>query len=177
MNRRTLIATSLCLLLVVPAAAAELPTAMPESVGLGRLDRITSFFQDESSRKRLPGAVVMIARNGRVAYDEAFGVRDPMTGASMQKDSIFRIYSMTKPFTAVAVLMLMEEGKIRLSDAASKYLPALKSPRVLVESVDAAGRRNLHARARRPRDHHPRSSERIPPASSTTVAATRRSSR
>ena len=67
--------------------------------------------------------------------------RDPATGAPMQKDSIFRMYSMTKPVTGVAVLMLLEEGKVRLSDPISKYLPALKSPKVAIETVDAQGRR------------------------------------
>jgi CubicO group peptidase (beta-lactamase class C family) len=142
MERRLLITVGLCLFLTLPAAAADFPTAAPETVGLGRLDRITQFFRNDIASGRLPGAVVMIARNGRIAYDEAFGLRDPKTGAPMQKDSIFRIYSMTKPITAVAVLMLMEEGKIRLSDPASKYLPALKNPKVLEEHVDPAGRRS-----------------------------------
>jgi CubicO group peptidase (beta-lactamase class C family) len=142
MERRLLIMAGLCLFLTPPAVAADVPTAAPESVGLGRLERITQFFHDEIAGKRLPGAVVMIARNGRIAYDETFGLRDPKTNAPMQKDSIFRIYSMTKPVTAVAVLMLMEEGKIRLSDPASKYLTALKNPKVLEEHVDAAGRRS-----------------------------------
>ena len=142
MERRLLITVGLCLFLTLPATAADLATVAPESVGLGRLDRITQFFHDAIASKRLPGAVVMIARNGRIAYNEAFGLRDPKTGAPMQKDSIFRMYSMTKPVTAVAVLMLMEEGKIRLSDAASRYLPALKNPKVLEEHVDAAGRRS-----------------------------------
>src|SRR6202012_1894065 len=95
----------------------------------------------DTEAKRIPGAVVMIARNGKVVYQEAFGVRDPATGAPMQKDTIFRMYSMTKPITGVAVLMLMEEGKIRLTDPISKYLPALKNPKVLTERVDAEGRR------------------------------------
>ena len=96
---------------------------------MGRLDRISGFFKADTDAKRIPGAVVMIARNGKVVYQEAFGVRDPATGAPMQKDTIFRMYSMTKPVTGVAVLMLMEEGKIRLTDPVSKYLPALKTRR------------------------------------------------
>ena len=108
---------------------------------MSRLDRITTFFKADTESKRLPGAVVMIARHGKVVYHEAFGARDPATGAPMQKDSIFRMYSMTKPVTGVAVLMLMEEGKLRLSDPVSKYLPALKSPKVMVETVDGQGRR------------------------------------
>jgi CubicO group peptidase (beta-lactamase class C family) len=125
----------------IVAFAADLPTAPPSDVGVGRLDRITAFFKADTDAKRIPGAVVMIARDGKIVYHEAFGVRDPATGAPMQKDSIFRMYSMTKPITGVAVLMLMEEGKIRLTDPISKYLPALKNPKVTVETVDAQGRR------------------------------------
>src|SRR6202012_348895 len=95
----------------------------------------------DTEAKRIPGAVVMIARNGKVVYHEAFGVQDPATGAPMQKDSIFRMYSMTKPITGVAVLMLMEDGKLSLSDPISEYLPALKNPKVMVETVDAQGHR------------------------------------
>jgi hypothetical protein len=76
MKRRLLIAAGLCLCLTLPAAAADLPTATPESVGLGRLDRITQLLRHDIASGRLPGAVVMIARNGRIAYDEAFGLRD-----------------------------------------------------------------------------------------------------
>ena len=122
-----------------PAAAVDLPTAQPFEVGLARLDRMATWLRAEAEAKRLPGSGVMIARNGKVAYHEAFGVRDPATGAPMQKDSIFRMYSMTKPVTAVAILMLMEEGKLRLADPVSRFLPALKAPKVITETVDAQG--------------------------------------
>jgi CubicO group peptidase (beta-lactamase class C family) len=125
--------------LVGVAGAVELPTAKPAEVGLGHLDRLGAYFRAEAEAKRLPGAVVMIARNGKVAYHEAFGVRDPATGAPMQKDSIFRMYSMTKPVTAVAILMLMEEGRLRLADPVSRFLPALKAPKVITETIDAQG--------------------------------------
>jgi CubicO group peptidase (beta-lactamase class C family) len=121
--------------------AADLPTAAPGDVWIGRLDRVSQFFKAETAAKRVPGAVVMIARDGKVVYQEAFGVRDPASAAPMQKDSIFRMYSMTKPITGVAVLMLMEEGKIRLTDPVSKYLPALKNMKVATETTDAQGRR------------------------------------
>ncbi len=127
--------------LALRVEAAELPVAAPAEVGMGRMERIDSFFRAEVAARRLPGAVVMIAREGRVVYHEAFGTRDPAIGVPMAKDSIFRIYSMTKPVTAVAVLMLMEEGKLRLGDPASRFLPALRSPKVLVETVDAQGQR------------------------------------
>ena len=110
-------------------------------MGVGRLERLSGLFKADTDAKRLPGAVIMIARNGKVVYHEAFGVRDPASGAPMQRDSIFRMYSMTKPVTGVAVLMLLEDGKIRLSDPVSKYLPALKNPKVMVETIDAQGRR------------------------------------
>jgi CubicO group peptidase (beta-lactamase class C family) len=139
--KSALIVASACLFLGSAALAGELPTASPSEVGMSRLERLTQFFKADTDAKRLPGAVVMIARHGKVVYYEAFGVRDPATGAPMQKDSIFRIYSMTKPITGVAVLMLMEDGKLRLSDPISEYLPALKNPKVMVETVDAQGRR------------------------------------
>ncbi len=140
--RRTLLLATAAWLLAAPAGfAADLPTAAPSEVGIGRLDRITQLFKADTDAKRLPGAVVMIARNGRVVYHEAFGARDPASGAPMRGDSIFRMYSMTKPVTGVAVLMLMEEGKLRLSDPISRYLPALKNPKVMTETVDAQGRR------------------------------------
>ncbi|MCX7384368.1 MAG: serine hydrolase [Alphaproteobacteria bacterium] len=129
---------ALCLI-ANPVFAVDAPTAAPAEVGLGHLDRIANWLRGEAEAKRLPGAVVMIARNGKVAYHEAFGVRDPATGAPMQKDSIFRMYSMTKPVTAVAILMLMEEGKLRLADPVSRFLPALKNPKVITETVDAMG--------------------------------------
>jgi len=151
MRKRALLGTCAWLLLAMPiltapvlttpAWSAELPAAAPADVGIGRLDRITGFFKADTASKHLPGAVVMIARNGKVVYHEAFGQRDPANGAPMQKDSIFRMYSMTKPVTGVAVLMLMEEGKLRLTDPVSKYLPALKAMKVATETVDAQGRR------------------------------------
>jgi CubicO group peptidase (beta-lactamase class C family) len=139
--KRLLLALASVLCLAAAAVAAELPTAEPAGQGIIRLDRISAYFTAEAAKKRIPGAVVMIARNGRVVYDQAFGLRDPATGAPMRTDSIFRIYSMTKPITGVAVLMLMQDGKISLSDPVSKYLPALKSMTVAVESADAQGRR------------------------------------
>ncbi len=139
--RRILLAATTCLVLASAAFAADLPAAAPSEVGMSRLDRITQLFKADTDAKRLPGAVVMVARRGKVIYHEAFGVRDPASGTPMQKDSIFRMYSMTKPVTGVAVLMLLEEGKLRLSDPVSKYLPALKSPKVMVEAVDTQGRR------------------------------------
>ena len=136
--RRLAAVAALCLF-SLGVHGAELPVALPAEVGIGRLDRIDAFFRAEVAAKRLPGAVVMLARDGQVVYHEAFGLRDPASGAPMTKDSIFRIYSMTKPITAVAVLILMEEGKLRLGDPAARFLPALRNPKVLVETKDSQG--------------------------------------
>ncbi len=119
-------------------AAAQLPTANPERVGLSpeRLDRITAYFANEIAEKRLPGAVILVASKGRIAYFESFGTVDPATGAPMTKDSIFRLWSLTKPFVAVATMSLVEEGGLSLSDPVSKYLPEFAKLEVSVEKRD-----------------------------------------
>ena len=110
------------------AFAQPLPTAAPESVGLSseKLARLTEVIKSKIAEGRYPGAVALVARKGKIAYFEALGVRDTATGAPMTKDAIFRLYSMTKPFTSVAIMMLVEEGKILLGDPVSKFLPKLK---------------------------------------------------
>src|SRR5689334_8996529 len=120
------------------AMAGELPTAAPEEAGLSpqRLQRMSSFFKEESDKLNLPGAVVLLARNGKVGYFEAFGKRDVERQLPMEKDSLFRIYSMTKPITTTAVMMLWEEGRFRLTDPISRYIPAFKEQKVLVERVE-----------------------------------------
>ena len=129
------------LVLVTPAAwAADLTVARPEQVGLSseRLARITELLRADVEKGRLPGAVALVARKGRIAYFEAVGFRDKATGAPLRKDDIFRIYSMTKPFTSVAILMLRDDGKLELGDPVSKYLPQLGKLQVGVEKKDAA---------------------------------------
>jgi CubicO group peptidase (beta-lactamase class C family) len=91
---------------------------------------LVDVLQTEVDRQRLPGAVVLIARRGKLALFESLGVLDPGTGVSMTRDAIFRIYSMTKPVVSVAVMMLMEQGKLLLSDPVAKYLPEYSGQRV-----------------------------------------------
>jgi CubicO group peptidase (beta-lactamase class C family) len=112
-----------------------LPFAAPEEIGLSstRLARLGSVMRGEVERGRVPGAVVLIARRGRLALFESFGLRDPAAGAPMSNDAIFRIYSMTKPITSVAAMMLWEEGRFLLSDPIGKYLPELSDLQVAVE--------------------------------------------
>ena len=107
--------------------SSPLPSATPEDVGLSTpgLNRLGRVMQGEVERGRVPGAVALIARRGQLAYFESFGQRDPAAGAPMAKDSIFRIYSMTKPIVSVAAMMLWEEGRFLLSDPVGKYLPEL----------------------------------------------------
>jgi CubicO group peptidase (beta-lactamase class C family) len=132
MKTRSMLALLLILAIAGPAAAAELPTARPEQVGLSseRLDRITQTLRADVEAGRIPGAVVLVARKGRVAYLQAVGFRDKATGAPMTADAMFRIASMTKPMVTVAALQLYEEGRLLLSDPVSKYIPAFKGQTV-----------------------------------------------
>ena len=136
MKRRSIV-LALILALLAPglALAADLPTAKPEQVGLSseRLARITQVLRADVERGRIPGAVVVVARKGRVAYVQAVGFRDKTEGTPMTPDAIFRIASMTKPIVTVAALSLYEEGRLLLADPVSKYIPALKTQTVGVE--------------------------------------------
>jgi len=128
------------LFLAVAAWAQGLPTAKPEEVGLSseRLQRVTQALRSEIEAGKIPGAVALVARKGRVVYFESFGVRDKASGDPMPKDAIFRLYSMTKPFTSVAAMMLMEEGKFLLTDPVSKFLPQLAKREVNTQQLDGA---------------------------------------
>lgn len=101
-----------------------LADALPQDMGFcpQRIERLCAVLQDEVQRKRLPGAVAFVARQGRVVLNQAFGYQDPATGNPMRTDSIFRIYSMTKPIVSVAAMMLVEQGKLLLGDPVSRYL-------------------------------------------------------
>jgi CubicO group peptidase (beta-lactamase class C family) len=123
------------------ALAQGLPKAsQPEALGFSseRLQRLTGAFQADVDKGAIPGAVVLIARNGKVAYLEAFGFQDREKQVPMKPDAIFRLASMTKPFTSVAAMMLVEEGKIELLDPVSVYLPEFKDLQVGVERINAA---------------------------------------
>jgi CubicO group peptidase (beta-lactamase class C family) len=111
---------------------APLPVCQPEDVGLSSaaLGRLSNAFQDRVASGHLPGAVALVARHGKVGWFEAFGKQDPVSGVPMRTDSIFRIYSMTKPIVSVGVMMLWEEGRLLLSDPIEKYLPPFASPKV-----------------------------------------------
>lgn len=118
-----------------------LPRADAQSVGLSpeRLARIGAALKSEIEKGRLPGAVVAIARRGKLAYYESFGALDPATKAPMPIDAIFSIASMTKPIVSVGIMMLHEEGKLSIADPIGKYLPAMANMQVADVKTDAAG--------------------------------------
>jgi CubicO group peptidase (beta-lactamase class C family) len=120
--------------------AQNLPTTKAEDVGLSseRLARIGNWMQGEVNAKRVPGAIVMVVRQGKVAYYEQVGQQDTLTQRPMARDSLFRIYSMTKPMVSVATMMMVEEGKITLETPISRYIPAFANSKVGVEKVNAA---------------------------------------
>ena len=128
-------------LLVAATASAEvLPVVKPEEAGFSadRLARLARTLKSEIEQKRMPGAAVLVARRGRIGYFETFGKLDPAGNAPMPKDAIFRVYSMTKPWTSVATMMLVEEGRIVLTDPVAKFLPQLAKLQVAVEKTDSA---------------------------------------
>ena len=139
-----------CAVLVLPLSAAT-PTARPEEVGLApeRLKRVTELVQRHIDAKSFSGAVTLIARNGRIGHFEAQGLMDIESKKPMQKDAMFRIMSMTKPVVGVSILMLIEEGKVRLTDPVSKWIPELKDMQVAVPQPALAGGRGGPRRRRR----------------------------
>ena len=118
-------------LLANPVTAADIQAVAPESVGLSstRLERVSNLIRATVDEKKIAGAVVLIARRGKIAYFEPFGKAD--SDKPMQKDTMFRIASMSKPLVTVAVLQLYEEGRLLLSDPVAKYIPEFARPKVL----------------------------------------------
>jgi len=132
-------------LLSVVANAQPLQSVKPEDVGISsaKAALLKQELNDRVSKGELPGAVVMVVRNQKIAMYEAIGFRDRLDQSPMQKDSIFRIASMTKPIISAAVLQLMEQGKISLEDPVSKYLPEFANVKVGVEKTNDKGQKEL----------------------------------
>lgn len=138
--RNLLYTIGLLLWLCQSLAAQPLSVVEPEEVGLSsdRLEHLTRVVQQNVEEDRLAGSVVLLAREGNVAYLKAAGMQDREAGLPMKENTIFRMASMTKPITSVAVMMLYEEGRFRLSDPVSKYIPAFEDVRVLADSANGA---------------------------------------
>lgn len=136
---RLLAAVLLCVALPSPAAT-PLPQTPPETQGVSsaRLQRLHDFMDKATDDDGYLGGVTLLARNGRIVDWQAYGHRDLARREPLRRDAIFRIYSMTKTVTSVAVMLLVEEGKLTLEDPLSRYLPGFATPQVLVGgSVDA----------------------------------------
>jgi CubicO group peptidase (beta-lactamase class C family) len=136
---RLLAIASLAALSIQPALAAVLPSASAESEGMSteRLGRLSAGMKELVDQGRLAGVVTMVSRHGKVVEFDAAGKRDIASNSPMQKDSIFRIYSMSKPITGVAMMILFEEGKWQLNDPVAKYIPEFANLKVY--GTDAAG--------------------------------------
>lgn len=121
----------LMVLLGGTALAEDIQIVKPESVGLSspRLAKVSGFIRSHVEEKKMAGAVVLIARKGKIAYFETFGQAD--VGKPMQRDTMFRVCSMTKPVVTLAVLQLVEDGKLLLSDPVAKYIPEFAHPKVI----------------------------------------------
>jgi CubicO group peptidase (beta-lactamase class C family) len=137
--------TAVVVTLIATLHAQGLPQGTPESAGLSpeRLARIKTAMDAEVAQNRVAGGVGLIARKGKVVWFESFGMADKEAARPMQKDAIFRIFSMTKAVTGVAVMTLYEEGRFALSDPVSRYLPEFATMRVAVERTDPATGRSV----------------------------------
>ena len=136
MNLRLALVAALCLTPTPPAAAQDLAPAAPESAGMSsdRLAEATRALQAHVNGSNVAGVVAAVARHGRLVYFEALGQRDRETGDPMERDDLFRLYSMTRPITSTAVMMLWEEGRFQLDDPIAQYLPQFADQRVFADA-------------------------------------------
>ena len=131
----------LFLFLAGALAAADFPVVAPAGEGLSAtaLARATGAIEADIAAGRISGALGLVARRGRVVYQEVRGDADREAHTPMREDTIFRIYSMSKPITSVGLMMLFEEGKFRLTDPLSRYMPEFKNPVVFADAANAPG--------------------------------------
>ena len=135
---KNFLTTAIAFTAIQTAAAQPLPAATPDSVGMSaqRLANIDTFFKNEIDKQRVPGAVVAIARNGKLVYFKAFGMADAGKGVAMQTDTIFQLASMTKIQAAVGALALTEQGRLPLQSRLADYFPAFGTVQVGVPSSE-----------------------------------------
>jgi CubicO group peptidase (beta-lactamase class C family) len=140
--RRLPVAAALALLVAalavgrLNAGSAESSLAIPSIFSRAKLERVGDYVRNEVATGKIPGAIILIQQHGKPVYFEKFGVRDIDSKRPMTADSIFRLYSMTKPITSVAAMMLVEDGKLSLGDPVSKYIPSFANVKVGVEKHD-----------------------------------------
>ena len=135
---RSLISGVLLTIALISPAFAEGSFDIPAGAHFNqqKLQRIGEFLRGEIADGKIPGAIVLIQQHGKPVYHEFFGVRDVATGLPMTDDTIFRLYSMSKPITSVAAMMLIDEGRLRLDDPVAKYIPSFGEAKVGVEKND-----------------------------------------
>ncbi|MGO4327915.1 serine hydrolase domain-containing protein [Cupriavidus sp. 2TAF22] len=128
-----------------PASMQNTQNATPLTTRFSapQLDNMSARVRADVAQGRIPGAVYLLARNGNLVSTQAIGWQDAAARVPMREDAIFRIYSMSKPIVSVAVMMMVEDGRVQLADPVSKYLPELKGLQVGVEKTDAAGKPEL----------------------------------
>ena len=119
---------------------AEFPTLVASGFSVRGLERVRDYLRNEVATGKIPGAVLLIQRHGQRILLESFGVKDAESRRPMTDDSIFRLYSMSKPVTSVAAMMLVDDGKISLDDPLSKFIPAFAGTKVAVEKHDENGK-------------------------------------
>ena len=136
MSRRLIVAAFLLLAVAAGSARAE----PPRQFSADGLAKVSDYLRNEVATGKIPGAILLIQQHGKPVYFENFGVRDIATELSMSADTIFRLYSMSKPITSVAAMMLVEDGKLKLDDPVSKYIPAFADVKVGVEGKDESGK-------------------------------------
>jgi CubicO group peptidase (beta-lactamase class C family) len=124
---------ALAVLLSFAVADAESPHERPPGFSPEKLARVGDYIRNEIATARIPGAILLIQQHGHPVYFQSFGVRDVESRRPMTSDSIFRLYSMSKPVTSVAAMMLIEDGKLSLGDPVSNYIPAFADVKVGVE--------------------------------------------
>lgn len=135
--RACAIAASL-LVIAAPSSAAKLQQG-ERPLSLEKLERISDYLNGQVADRKIPGAVVLIQRHGKPLYMKSFGVQDVATKTPMSPDTIFAVYSLTKLVTSFAAMMLIDEGKLALTDPLSKYIPAFADVKVGVDSQTAKG--------------------------------------
>jgi len=133
MTRSWIVVAFVCVVGALPLTGAG-TVVRPEEVGLSseRLQQVNSLVKRHLDAKSFAGAVTLVARNGRIAHLQAHGFAELESKKPMQTDNMFRIMSMTKPIVGTAIMMMMEEGKVRLTDPISKFIPELKGMQVAV---------------------------------------------
>ena len=132
-----------CFLLAVSRVGSASGPNFDEGLSSQRLKLLSAEISRDVASARLPGAVLLIARNGRLVHAESVGTLDPKSAAPMRRDAVFRIYSMTKPIVSVAAMMMVEKGEFFLADPVAKYLPELSNLKVGIEQTNAEGTKIL----------------------------------